>query len=761
MPRSPGRQGSVQFSESRMHQGPGADDDWTMSGASTSAGPQDLPAAARSVSITKSPSRRSIIESAATDDERGTPLSSRPRRVSGVGQALESLVGMMGFKSMPLFYFFQPDNVADTSNRRASVALARRKSISGQRPLESQPSGTYSLSAVSVSTTVSVARTRRASTLGAQDRQSKLGSLTEVDQDVQEYVKGSYSEMPVLAQFASGIKLCSLDLDRLFTKDKAALVRLDEVVRAASLAESVDVSHNSLGNHWIASVLDTIESVRERIRRVDLSGNALCEPEDEDDDPERSLAPEDIMIPRVPRDLIGRKGAHHHGYHLGDFFYLVDMEEGRRQTMRHFAPVQASQSAQRKSAAVKSGGRDSSASLGVVAEGHMHPAQKSGRGVSFGIHLVRDFLTRMGGIGHSATSMDEVLRSSKSRTAGAEERTFRTSEEAFQPYLETLLLRYNQMSFKALRDLMPGLASVSTLQELDLSQNPFGPHAGETVAELLRACRGLKALALSWCELTADAVFHIANVLTDGHGGEGGVQHPLSALDLSHNPIGPEVTPALHRLALMGNKLIELHMSSCDLTQEVAFGIASGLLNRPENLPSGLRLLNVNSNPIDAEGVNALKMVIRARFQSDKPRMFLFADGHDDQVFVDALARLQRATSVAGGFLSAGGGIEMGNGTPPPAPGVDLRNRLQRRISSVNADSDTGLASGPRRKSRQGSVTMDSEGESRQEAWGSGTGAGVIASAAAVIAARDAAAGGPAGRRQSSLLPSRSPPGRA
>lgn len=108
------------------------------------------------------------------------------------------------------------------------------------------------------------------STLGAEDRKSRVGALTEFDKDVQDYVKGIEPELPITVQFIGAVKLCSLDLDLMFTKDKGSIIRFEEVLNEGKMVESIDLSHNNLGHSWLPSVLDLIEAVRGQVKRIDL-----------------------------------------------------------------------------------------------------------------------------------------------------------------------------------------------------------------------------------------------------------------------------------------------------------------------------------------------------------------------------------------------------------------------------------------------------------------------------------------------------------
>lgn len=151
------------------------------------------------------------------------------------------------------------------------------------------------------------------------------------------------------------------------------------------------------------------------------AGNALNELERDEEPPELRLPPEEIYVPKVPRELVTRQANKFNGqYHLGDFFYLVDLEEERRHAIHMYLPSHyksALQPSQQAGKAHKppgplerviraSGGRTSAGQVDLPAV--PVPAPKRER-ISFGIRLLRDFLKRMGGATISNIVVSQAL----------------------------------------------------------------------------------------------------------------------------------------------------------------------------------------------------------------------------------------------------------------------------------------------------------------------------------------------------------------
>ena len=108
------------------------------------------------------------------------------------------------------------------------------------------------------------------------------------------------------------------------------------------------------------------------------------------------------------------------------------------------------------------------------------------------------------------------------------------------------------------------------------------------------------------------------------------------------------------------------------------------MLERPPDRPTPMRLLNIRTNDINAEGVTALKLVVRDRVVAGRGQFLLFADNYDHELFCSTLMRLARASVAAlSGSQDAAHASDGQEGLPGPSisSAAERMQRIARRIS--------------------------------------------------------------------------------
>ncbi|KAL2089099.1 hypothetical protein ACEWY4_015998 [Coilia grayii] len=165
--------------------------------------------------------------------------------------------------------------------------------------------------------------------------------------------------------------------------------------------------------------------------------------------------------------------------------------------------------------------------------------------------------------------------------------------------LETLELRWCELTEQSCSSLASALSSGSSLRQLDLSNNNLLDSGVTHLSAALRNPRcQLETLELRWCELTEQSCSSLASALSSGSS--------LRQLDLSNNNLldsGVTLLSAALRNPLC--QLETLQLCNCKLTEQSCSSLASALSSG-----SSLRQLHLSVNNLLDSGVTLLSAAL-------------------------------------------------------------------------------------------------------------------------------------------------------
>lgn len=182
--------------------------------------------------------------------------------------------------------------------------------------------------------------------------------------------------------------------------------------------------------------------------------------------------------------------------------------------------------------------------------------------------------------------------------------------------------------------LVNALGKGSALQALDLTGNPMAPELAKPLEPLLQQSRKLTCLILSDLNLGPDGSAAVAQVLADAS-----VAPQLRVLDLSQNEISPEATPSLAKaVAARAGTLQTLVLSDNEMECAGAIHIATAL-----ERATALKQLDLRTNMIGRVGAQEVARVLCGSNSTALCRVEL----DDNQIAAEGIEAVRAASAAS------------------------------------------------------------------------------------------------------------------